>query len=318
MSTGRTDTFASVLQEAVDAAPDAATTAERAVEADTEAPAEPAPVEDQAAEDQPEPREDAHDEAFQPGCEAMGHEPGAARAEVTQTIRRGEPERQAIAGNGTDSPHPSSHAPGLLAAVVVRGALPAANGPVVAGAGPAVQAVGAAKAGQAQTRGIDGEWQRANSPLRTPATVAGYRTSATASAQLLEQARDSVFKQILVKLNPEGGEMSLRLQPPELGELDLHMVVEGGNRLSLSIGAERADLAHLIQRHLDELKQTLERSGLEVTDAQVHTRGDGSRGDREQAERHNGAHRGEAPPRQPDIRSRSGGYVTAEGLDFWV
>jgi len=189
--------------------------------------------------------------------------------------------------------------------------------PIVAGQSTAVQAVGATKAaGQGPMRGLDGDWQRATTPLRTPAATAGYRTSEAASAQLLEQARDSVFKQILLKLNPEGGEMRVRLDPPELGELDLHMIVEGGNKLSLSIGAERADLTQLIQRHLDELKQTLERAGLHVTDAQVHTRGEGSHSRHGRDEQRPGSD-GETD-RDTDIRPRSGGYVTAEGLDFWV
>ena len=320
MSTGRADAFETALQEAVDAEPAAETVAERADETDPDAAGEQGFVQDQAAEDQPENLEAGPDESFQPdGTESVVREQVAGNADVTETIRRGEQDRQAIAGKGTDSPRSSSKTPdALIAAVVVHGATQATSGPFVAGQHATVQGVGAVKAGQAVTRGIDGELQRANTPSRAPAAVAGYRTSATASAQLLEQARDSVFKQILLKLSPDGGEMRLRLKPPELGELDLRMVVEGGNKLSLSIGAERADLAHLIQRHLDELKHTLEQSGLEVTDAQVHTRGDGSPGDRAASEHRQGAKAGESDQRSQDIRPRSGGYVTAEGLDFWV
>jgi flagellar hook-length control protein FliK len=135
---------------------------------------------------------------------------------------------------------------------------------------------------------------------------------------MLEQARDSVFKQILMKLNGDGGEMRLRLEPPDLGELDLRLVVEHGNKLSLTIGAERPDLAQLLQRHLDELKQTLQAAGLEVTSAQVETREHGgSREWRDQPASGGQRSHDDQAESAPQMLRRAG-YVTAEGLDFWV
>jgi len=87
------------------------------------------------------------------------------------------------------------------------GSLPVA----VAGNGNAVGAIGAAKAaGQPMTRAAGLDAQLPNTPQRGQAVTAGYRTNNAASAQLLEQARDSVFKQILLKLNDDGGEMRMR------------------------------------------------------------------------------------------------------------
>src|SRR5690606_25045264 len=120
--------------------------------------------------------------------------------------------------------------------------------------GRAITAVGAAaRAGTAPAAAPAIAEQRPAMPLRTAATAASYRTTAPAGAELLEHARDSVFKQILLQLQPDGGERRLRLEPPDLGELDLRLLVENGNRLSLAIAAERADLAQLLQKHLAEL-----------------------------------------------------------------
>lgn len=321
MTTGLEDSFESVLQEAVADDVEAEPAAE---------PTEPAPEAALPEEPVVDPDADraAADQQDQPAPFDTPEEPAAAFAEQTagptaaaETYRRGEPVRQETAGKGADSPRTSSRDPeSLLAAFVVHAATPAApTTGAIAGGQSGVQGVTSAKAANAATRGFDGTLQASATPTRAAAVAAGYRTaSTTAQAQLLDQARDSVFQQILLKLTPEGGEMRMRLDPPELGELDLHMVVEGGNKLSLSIAAERQDMTQLIQRHLDELKQTLQASGLEVTDAQVHTRGDRAGDQRHFGPRqpHSGGDHQDATASTP--LPKRGGYVSAEGLDFWV
>ena len=320
MSAGRENTFASMLQDAVDAEPRQAP-GEQAPKATAESPVveEPAPIEPEELEPTAE-GEHLESHGIEQDTESSPvAEQVAATADVTDTTRRGEPVRQETAGKGADSPRPSSNpTETLLAAVVVRGATPSPNGPMVAAAPNGVQGItGAKSAGDGPGRGIDGAMQRANTPTRAAAVAAGYRTSSTSSARLLDEARDSVFKQILLKLNPGGGEMRMKLEPPDLGELDLHMVVTEGNKLSLSIGAEHKDMTALLQRHMDELKQTLQDAGLEVTDAQVHTRSDGGRGQqRDNNFQSNGSDDQAAAAR--NHLPKLGGYVTAEGLDFWV
>ena len=113
--------------------------------------------------------------------------------------------------------------------------------------------------------------------------------------------------------------MRIRLQPPELGELDVRLVVEQGNQLSLAMTAERGDLTDLLQRHLDELKQSLQQIGLQVTDASVQTRSDGDRGGRhtERRNRDGGAF-ADADDSTSGTRPRFGGRLSATGLDFWA
>ena len=319
MDTGSDDSFEQMLQQTVAAEPEQR---------------EEPPVERAEAQDEPAPRSDELP-AEQPVADVPQQHGDEIAPEITNTmhleaapeddgIRAAGSGRQDTAGKGTDSPRTSSTAwsPGaepLLAAFLQQGGNQQRTPFVVAGEANAIGAVGAARgAGEGQTRGIGGQLQRGSAVLQAPAVAASYRTSGATSAQLLDQARDSVFKQILLQLQPEGGEMRVRLQPPDLGELDVRLVVEDGNKLSLTLSAERSDLNELLQRHLDELKQSLQQAGLEVTSASVQTRGEFERGQqRDSGRRDDGAFAGESEPTN-DFQPRFGGQLSATGLDFWA
>ncbi|MCC7396799.1 MAG: flagellar hook-length control protein FliK [Planctomycetes bacterium] len=293
----------------------------REAQAESEAPAEPAP---RQPEREREPAADPVAEAIeQQSNEPVTHGPvETARPDVTESTSRGETVRQETAGKGADSPRTSARdVEPLLAAVVQRAATPAAVSPVVGG--PAIGAVEGARAattGNAPTRGVDGTAPKTSTALPTPATTGSYKTNSAASAQLLEQSRDSVFKQILMRLDGTGGEMRMRLEPPELGELNLRLVMDHGNKLTLTIAAERQDIAQLLQQHLAALEQTLKSAGLDVAGAEVQTQSEFDRQSREhdaqQAATFAGGGADEPAAPQPTFRPR--GFVAAEGLDFWA
>lgn len=319
MDTGVHDSFESMLQHAEQAPTAPPTTAAAVVEPlPTEV---PVAAEDQAVEEPPEVALPTNTDiaATLPDELPNGSSPITPES-ITDTQRRGEPERQATAGKGTDSPRTSTRPGELLLVAVVQHGAQQGNGPLVAGSSSTVQAIGAVKGGEAATRGIDGALQQPGGLTRATPAAPGYRTSAKTSVVLLDQARDSVFKQILMKLTNGGGEMRVRLEPPDLGELDLHMLVENGNKMSLWIGAERPEVTQLLQNHLAELRQTLQAAGLEVTDAQVQTRDDrGGAGRPTHEGRGNRADGKQDDQHDNDTRSlQRRGYVTAEGLDFWV
>lgn len=314
----RADAFADVLQERLVADRDMRRDVAQRQEA--EAPRAEEPVARAPEETPVEP--DEVGEALPQAAEQELHEvDGDATArpfELEDTTRRGEPVRQETAGKGADSPRPSSAAGEQLLINVLNQPAPNQGAVMVAGAGNNIAPVAAAKsAGTPLTRAAGPDAQLPNTPQRSGSVTAGYRTNSAASAQLLEQARDSVFKQILLKLNDGGGEMRLRLEPPDLGELDLRLSVEGGNRLHLAISAERDDMTELLQRHLDELTKALRSAGLDVAGAHVEARGDGARRDLRDAEFGGGEHqdKGEA---KTSHQPRMGGWVTAEGLDYWA
>ena len=240
-------------------------------------------------------------------------------ADVTESIRRGEPERQETAGKGSDSPRTSSQNSEQLIAATLQSSQPKNAAPIGVAQQAAAQTANAARGAEPAIRGAGTLESAGQAAPKAQRAAAGYGTRNAASAQLLEQARDSVFKQILMKLKDDGGEMRVRLQPPELGELDLRLTVEGGNRLSLAIGAERPDMVQLLQRHLEELKQTLQQNGMEITGAEVQTRSEFERGNGADG-RQGGAASGGENDHAEDAASapRSRGYITAEGLDFWA
>lgn len=243
------------------------------------------------------------------------------QADVTDSLRRNDPEatpRSERPRDGeTKHPAAATHEPLLAAAFHAQHGT---QQTLLAGAATSpTNQPAPTRAGDAMVRGAGGAPLASTSHAK-PATVqTGYATKSAHSMQLLEQARDSVFKQILMKLTDGGGEMRMRLSPPDLGQLDLRMTVEGGNKLTLVIGAERGDMAQLLQRHLEELKSTLQENGLEVTGAEVQTRDDFEReqadaGDAGDAASHASDDFAEDAASAPRPR----GYVTADGLDFWA
>ena len=321
MATGRDDTFAQVLQDTV--AAEEPETQPEAPARDEVAPSEPevaAPPPAEAPSDDDQTTTTATDLVAQANDGTVAHAVTMQPAEVTESIRRGEPGRQETAGKGTDSPRTSSAASEpLLAAFVQQRAQP--NAGVVAFApGGKVEAVGGVRPADGNGRGAATIAEaRGTAALKTPAAAASYRTSGAATAELLEQARDSVFKQILMKLNGDGGEMRLRLEPPDLGELDLRLVSDG-NKLQLAIAAERQDVNDLLHRHLDALKQTLAAAGLELTGASVQTRSEFARDQQSrdaQAALAGGSIGGDAEDDDTTTPVRHG-YVSATGLDFWA
>ncbi len=322
MATGRDESFERVLQQAITRDDAPAVEAERPAAADEAAPESAVPTAPAGASDPEADALPAEDLVQQAANEPSPAPATVAAADVTENMRRGEPVRQETAGKGADSPRTSAARTGepLLAAVVQQKAL-VPNAPLAAGAtcDPSRGVAASASATSAPTRGIDGPAARPNAPLPAPSIQAPYRAGTAASAELLEHARDSVFKQILRQLREDGGEMRLRLQPPDLGELDLRLVVEGGNRVSLQIAADRQDIAQLLQRHLDELKHTLQQGGLEITGAEVQTRSEFAREQRERDSRGaDGDARATELPSEQLPATPHRGFVSATGLDFWA
>jgi flagellar hook-length control protein FliK len=148
----------------------------------------------------------------------------------------------------------------------------------------------------------------------------GYRTLHLPTLRAAEEARDSIFRQVALRMTDTGGELRVLLDPPELGKLDMHLVVEDGARLRLAVQAERPEVALLLQKHGAELRAQLEEQGFTITGVDVRT------GDpRESAEREPRAHRDgitDAAAVDGELDAEpavvSAGWITADGLDFWV
>ncbi|MFT4512066.1 MAG: flagellar hook-length control protein FliK [Planctomycetota bacterium] len=235
--------------------------------------------------------------------------------DVTKSVERGDGEQPTTSSNqGKDAnrSQPVTSEPLIAATLQNQNSGQQLN---QAGQNPTQQAP-TAKTVEPTMRGTVDASTANSTRTKAPSVQGAYSARSAAQAQLLEQARDSVFKQIMMKLHGEGGEVRMRLQPPDLGQLDLRMTVEGGNKLSLTISADRQDINSLLQRHLDELKLALQESGLEITGAEVQTR---SEFESQQAQR-DAAEGGVAPDdttnNDAERVPQPSGFTAAGGLNF--
>lgn len=96
--------------------------------------------------------------------------------------------------------------------------------------------------------------------------------------QLLHALRDNVQVQIQQKIQ----NATIRLDPPELGSLEIYLSHESG-RLTVNISASQADVARLIQTTSDRLRQEL--AGPQFTHVNVQTSADGQSGQQQSRER---------------------------------
>lgn len=96
--------------------------------------------------------------------------------------------------------------------------------------------------------------------------------------QLLHTLRDQVQVQIQQKIQ----NATIRLDPPELGSLEIYLSHESG-RLTVNITASQADVARLIQTTSDRLRQEL--AGPQFTQVHVQTSAEGQSGQQQSRER---------------------------------
>lgn len=249
----------------------------------------------------------------------------------TQNPVTGESARRIPTGKDADSPlTPSSSSTAAIGADTLAQITAGARSQAYLTAGSALSGataaasraagvVGATTANSATVAVGSAAAPSANAPVSAKSVATGYRTLNKQAVLLTEQARDSVFRQVLFKLGKDSGEMRVKLEPPEFGALDLHLEVGKDGNCRLSIGAERADLAALLRQDLEPLKHALQQQGLQVTHAEVHTQ-PGSDGRRDGAE--DRGNRSSADRLDDDAVSAlprvGSGFVTAQGLDYWA
>lgn len=128
------------------------------------------------------------------------------------------------------------------------------------------------------SRTVTGVEQASNSTL-------GYAPTLTAEVQLSVQSShgdienwqaviNQVSDGIVAKVQDNSREAHLQLSPPELGRLDIQIIVEG-ERVQAHIIAESKDVGTLIQSHLPELKQALQNHRLDLDTIRVDVQTNG-------------------------------------------
>lgn len=119
--------------------------------------------------------------------------------------------------------------------------------------------------------------QQAQSSTQTSPTL--NSPEAKWGEQLLHTLRDQVQLQIQQKIQ----NATIRLDPPELGSLEIYLSREGG-RLHVQITASQADVARLIQQTSDRLRQEL--SGPQFTQVNIQTSAEGQSGQQQSRQRY--------------------------------
>jgi flagellar hook-length control protein FliK len=110
----------------------------------------------------------------------------------------------------------------------------------------------------AQTAG--GNSTFAASSAAAPAEVPGSYSSAD---RFLAGNATSIVSGVRTQLLGSGGKMTLRLDPPELGALQVAVVMKDG-LASIQFSAENGEAARLITSTLSQLRDTLSAAGLTV------------------------------------------------------
>lgn len=127
---------------------------------------------------------------------------------------------------------------------------------------------------------------------RLETTAAAQRGQAAPSATLQLQAPEAKWGEqmlqalrnhVQLQLQQQSQHATIRLDPPELGSLDLLLSHESG-RLSVQITAVNADVARLLQQTSERLRQELVGQNFLQVDVQVFS--DGQQGQHEQARQH--------------------------------
>ncbi len=96
---------------------------------------------------------------------------------------------------------------------------------------------------------------------RLPATVASAATNATATVPIAGLA-----VAIANRAQAGSNQFDIRLDPPELGRIDVQLNVDSNGQITSHITVDRADTLQLLQSQQPQIQQALDQSGLQTAD----------------------------------------------------
>lgn len=244
---------------------------------------------------------------------AQDTQPVAALDQETRPLAPANPDRAAGASAaGELAPPPPVAAPAIATAPITAATsvrfVPQAAAPLVASA----TTTPARSAGGGISLATEARADRAT----ITTSAAGYRSLDSLAIDRMEAARDSVLRQIVFTLQNGTSEARMQLDPPELGALDLQVIVDASGQTRLSLVAERPEVAALLTQHMPALASTLAQQGLAITHAEVTSRDGRPRGELFASPSPRGRLRsGEAldTDSRPPVT-----FIQSAGLDFWV
>ncbi|MFG0249580.1 MAG: flagellar hook-length control protein FliK [Phycisphaeraceae bacterium JB051] len=102
--------------------------------------------------------------------------------------------------------------------------------------------------------------QQANQQLQLPNTQSSQESDAANVSRVSRALSNAV--------NQKGGTITIRMMPPELGQVKVDIQMQGG-KVSASFQTEHQSVQTLMSRELSQLRQALERQGLTVERLEV-------------------------------------------------
>jgi flagellar hook-length control protein FliK len=84
---------------------------------------------------------------------------------------------------------------------------------------------------------------------------------------------NQIVREAAISIRQGHSEVTVQLYPPELGSVRVHLVWDAGKPLEGSIVAQNEATCALIERNIDQLRASLERSGIDVGRFDVSTQG---------------------------------------------
>lgn len=112
--------------------------------------------------------------------------------------------------------------------------------------------------------------QSAVAQLRTPVADLPPSDAPTAAQAPVEQppAVEQVARAVIEKVGDGGGEARIQLDPPDLGEVTIHVKI-AGDRVQVDVHAERPEAMQLLRQHTADLSSLLGQRGLDLADVYV-------------------------------------------------
>jgi flagellar hook-length control protein FliK len=214
-------------------------------------------------------------------------EEGGPADAVNATAARGTPPGDGAAKNASAEPgdqigaHGETSVPQTQSdkAAAAPGQNLAANGDADTaaervGAGGKTSALGAAAS--AEARSETNNAAKPSSPDGLPnfglsnATM-GFSATATAPARAAAAAGESIpvaglAVAIAAKAKAGTNQFEIRLDPPELGRIDVRLGVDAGGQVTSHVTVDRAETLQLLQSHQPQLERAFEQAGLKTAD----------------------------------------------------
>jgi flagellar hook-length control protein FliK len=187
---------------------------------------------------------------------AKGQTPEAGNATIPQTQAQAQP---------ADAPAASSTQPDNVAPVSAdrtstRAADPAiSSSSATATASPQSTTAGAKADGSLPNLGFSALVANTQSAAATSMTPSATSTTAAVPVAGLAVA-------IAARAQSGSNQFDIRLDPPELGRIDVRLDVDGSGQVTTHMTAERSDTLQLLQSQQPQIEQALQDAGLKTAD----------------------------------------------------